>query len=384
MLIITACRTPIGRTAGRLSKISDVRLLALAFSEAVRRIQKVDVAIDSVYAGCCFPQEDFNIARKAILRAGLPASIPAATINRTCCSSMEALVQGARQIMLGEAEVVLVGGVENMSNSPQVMKNAIRTARGLINGKLPTFEQISGDLIDEMGISTELLARRFGITRDEQDEYACLSHSRAADAQKKGYFKEEIFPVWDEETDGWFSEDETIISNLSKDVASKEATIFLSDGTLTKLNSSSINDAAAAMVLMSEKAALTYGVEPMGEYKCSGVVGVAPAEMGLAPAEVIQAMLNKSGLRMEEIDGIECNEAFAAQQLICQKKLGWSWDRVNVNGGALALGHPLGCTGIRICTTLLYTMKRNKWNRGIAAMCAGGGMGQGILFEAWN
>ncbi len=381
--MVSACRTPIGRTAGSLSKFKDVQLMALTLNEAIRRINTADLVIDSSYVGSCFPQESYNLARKSTLNAGISVTVPGATINRTCSSSMEAIVQGARQIMVGDANTVLVGGVEIMSSSPHVMRNAIKNARSMVNRELPLLDNIKIDNVDDIGFAIEYLARKYNISRKEQDDYAILSHRRATNAIQLGHFKDEMFPINISEN-GMNAElyyDENVNQGLNELSVSHEKPIFARDGTVTKFNASSINDGASAMVLMSEYAIKKYNIKPLAEYLGSDVIGVSPENMGIAPALVIRNILKKQKLSLKDIDLIECNEAYAAQLLACQKILDYDMEKININGGSIALGHPLGCSGIRICVTLIYTLQRKGYSLGLASMCAGGGMGQVILFR---
>lgn len=382
VFVVAACRAPIGKTVGSLSGFSDVELMSLAFQEVTRRLGNIDVNIDGVYVGCCFPQESYNLARKALLAAGILDSVPGATVNRTCCSSMEALIQGARQIMVGEADVIAVGGVENMSRSPHVMKNAIKSARARAGGGLPAMKDARISTIDDVGLAVELLAHKLGIGREEQDAMACMSHRKAALAAKNGVFEREKFPVTvcNNGNNTLFFEDENVMPEITLSAMAGEEPVFLSDGTVTRLNSSSVNDGVAAAVLMSEKAAGEYGLEPLAEYLYSETVGVSPQDMALAPVNAISGLLQHKNLKLDDIDLIECNEAYAVQFLACQKLLDWDAEKVNVNGGSIALGHPLGCTGLRICITLIYAMLQRQVPVGLAAMCAGGGMGQSVLF----
>lgn len=383
VVIVSACRTPIGKIPGSMSNIKDTYLMQLAFREAINRIGLNKSNIDGVYTGCCFPQEKYNLARKALLQSGMPDIIPGVTINRTCCSSIEALVQGARQIMVGDAEIIMVGGVESMSNSPDTLKNIITRIRASIKGKLPTYDQIGENLIDEMGLTAEILARKYEIGQEDQDEYSYQSHQKATAAQKKGYFAEEIFTVMVDKGDEKisFNEDECINPGLTMEKMSMEPPIFIKDGTITRYNSSPVSDGAAAVILMSEERAKEEGLIPLAEFIASEVVGVSPNEMGIGSAVVIKKLLDKVGLSINDIDLFECNEAYAAQLLACQKLLRWDSQKVNIHGGSIALGHPVGCTGLRLCVTLVYAMNRTKSNLGLAALCAGGGMGEGVLFH---
>lgn len=383
VVIVAANRTPIGKVPGRYSEISDLDLMAKVFEGFLKKTEIEKKIIDGVYVGCCFPAERYNLARKALLRAGLPYDIPGVTINRTCCSSIEALVQGARQIATGDADAVLVGGVESMSSSKDSLKNLFKMVKASMKGTLPVLDDIKGDLTDEMGLATEKLALKFDITRREQDQYALESHKLAETAHKKGLFLKELLSI--EENKGCENDielkDDCIMEGLSYDMLAAEKPLFVKDGTITRFNSSPISDGAAAILLMSLEKCLSEGFSPLVELRCSDVLGVMPEDMGIGPVYVIKRLLKKQSLTLSDIDTIECNEAYAAQMLACGSLLNWNESRVNEWGGSIALGHPVGCTGLRICATLCNRMKQNNYQYGIAALCAGGGMGQGILFE---
>lgn len=380
VFVVAACRTPIGRVAGQLSSVDDTELMALTFKGVLGRLNNKNIFLDGAYVGCCFPQEYYNLARKAIFAAQLSDEIPAVTLNRTCCSSMEALIQGARQIMTGDAEMILVGGVENMSKSPHVMRNAIRNIRAKRDTGLPLYEEMNGNLIDETGICAEITARKYGIKREEQDDAAYESRKRACTAWKNKHFQKEILPVQLGEK-FLLERDEYMQKDYSRSDISGEKPIIFEDGTITKMNASPMSDGAAAMILASETAVEKYGLQPLGEYVSSETIAVPFIDFLISPAIAIEKLLKKNNLSLEKVDLLECNEAFSVQHIICGNILGWDADKVNISGGSVAVGHPLGCTGLRICTTLIHSMIREKGKLGIAAMCAGGGMGQSILFR---
>ncbi|SCY95970.1 thiolase family protein [Alkaliphilus peptidifermentans] len=382
--IVSACRTPIGKTAGSLSNLNDVALMSLTLREVIGRLNiQQGCSFDDVLVGSCFPNENYNLARKTLLAADISYSVPGATINRTCCSSMEALIQGARQIMIGDGDAVIVGGVENMSKSPHVMKNAIRSLRTRTSVGLPSFDEIGENLMDEVGLCAEISARENNITRKKQDQAAYNSYQRAIEAKKKGFFKEETFPVHSDLTsqDIALDHDENIPEGITMEMLQKEEPIFLRDGTITKLNATSINDGAAAMILMSERMVDKLRIQPLVEYVDSKTVGVHYKDFSIAPAHAIDGLLKKNQLDITEVNLIELNEAYASQLLLCKEKMGLNDEKVNINGGSIAIGHPLGCTGLRITTTLIYSMLRLKASIGVASMCAGGGMGQSLLFR---
>lgn len=379
--VSNACRTPIGRAAGSLSGIKDVTLMALAFRELVNRsnIDKHDIS--EAYVGCCFPEEQYNLGRKALIQAGLPHCIPASTVNKTCCSSLEALVQGVRQIQTGDADYVLVGGVENMSRSPHVMKNAIKKARMLANGGLINFEDIHGNLVDDIGVAVELSAKKNGYSKEQQNRVAYESHRKAKKAQESGNFSAEIFEIGVPDSNEKFVADEAINYDINLEEMARESPLFIKNGTITSLNASPINDGAAALLLVSEKAVKGEGLPVMAKIIANACVGVSPDQMIFAPGYAIQKLLSVTKMRLCDIDLIECSEAYAAQVIGTKSILKWDDRKVNINGGSIALGHPLGCSGLRMCTTLVHTMLRENFSNGIVSMCAGGGIGQAVMFE---
>ena len=379
--VVAACRTPIGRIAGSLSNMSDVRLMTFAFEEAVRRTGVPSLDIDSVYVGCCFPQEPYNLARKVVLDSSLPDEIPATTINRTCCSSMEAFIQGVREIMVGDAQTVLVGGTENMSKTPHIMRTMIKKLRAKTNSVLPELHELKEIRADELGICAELSANEHHITREEQDVYAYQSYLKAMEAKEKGYLKKEIFPVEDDNLNIILAEDENIPDYISYDMLQKEEPIYIRNGTITKLNATSINDGSAAMVLMSENKVKELGIHPMAEYVDSESVGTPYREFAIAPKIALENLMKRNDLTINDLDLIEYNEAYAAQALLANELIKKHSKIINVNGGSLAIGHPVGCTGLRICVTLLFAMQRLNLRIGAASLCGGGGVGQCVLFR---
>lgn len=379
--VSSACRTPIGKIAGSLSEINDVKLISLAMRELIKRSDINVNDISEVYVGCCFPEEQYNLGRKAVIQAGLPYHIPASTINKTCCSSLEALVQGVREIQAGDADYVLVGGVENMSRSPHVMKNAIKKARMLAKGEFINFEDVHGNLIDDIGVAVELSAKKYGYSKKQQDRVAYESHRKARIAQESGKFIAEIFEVVIPGSNEKFVKDETINYDINLEEMEKENPLFIKGGTITVSNTSPINDGAAALLLVSEKEVKNRGISVMARITANACVGVNPDEMIFAPAYAIQKLLAEKKMKLQDIDLIECSEAYAAQVIGTKSILQWEDQKVNVNGGSIALGHPLGCSGLRMCTTLVHTMLRDNYSNGIVSMCAGGGMGQAVMFE---
>ncbi len=384
VVVVSAYRTPIGKVPGSLSPMSDVKLMAYCFNEIIKKTGIDASKIEDAYTGCSFPEERDNLCRKAILAGGLPQTIPGSTITRTCASSMEALAQGAYKVMVGDSEIVLVGGVEIMSKSSYALSFFKKGIKAAMKNQLPSYEQVMSTLEEnEMTYLAEMMGRKFGISRREQDEYTFASFEKARSAQKNCFFNDEIIPVETVENDGRyvFKEDELILEDPVFEDFENAHPLFINDGNISRYNSAPIGDAAAAVILMSERRAKQEGLKPIAQIHKMGVVGVVPEKLGLGTVEVVNSILKRTGLSVEDIDLFECNESFAAQAIVCQRLLGIKPERMNVNGGSLSLGYPVGCTGLRICVTLLHEMKRRSSMYGMAAICAGGGMGQGILFK---
>jgi acetyl-CoA acyltransferase len=337
--------------------------------------------VQDVVLGCAMPEAEqgLNIARNAVFVAKFPNVVPGETINRFCASGLQAIVHAGLQIQAGLADIAIGGGVESMSMVP-MGGNKVSLNPALMDGYPESY--IS------MGHTAERVAARFNVTRAEQDAFAARSHERALAAIGAGRFNDEIVPVKARVFEGaavgelTFSVDECPRAGTTSDVLAKLPAVFKQHGTVTAGNSSPLNDGAAASLLLSEKKAQELGVKPLGRLRGFAVAGVDPDIMGIGPVPAIQKLLAQTGLGIKDIDRFEINEAFAAQAVYCARELGIADDRLNVNGGAIALGHPLGCTGAKLTATLLHELKRSGGRYGIVSMCIGGGMGAAGLFEA--
>lgn len=394
VVIVDGVRTPSGNHGGALRTVLAKDLLALVFKAIVERNRLDPAQINEVIAGCIAqPSDAPNIARVSALMAGIPKEVTALTVARNCNSGMDAIVEAWRRIQLDEGHIYLVGGVESMSNIPYIIKDArwglkIRHSQltdGLWEGLT---DPICGQL---MGRTAENLVEEFGLTRLEQDEFAVQSHKKAFAATRTGKFKDEIVPVeiikkvaGQEVAKEQITQDETINAGLSVQKAAMYPTVFKQGGTVTPANACGISDGASAMLIMSAEKAAELGLKPLAVIRGYGFAGVEPERMGIAPAYAVPKALAKAGLQIGDMDLIEINEAFAAQVIACGRKLEWDWSKVNVNGGAIALGHPVGSSGVRIVVTLAYEMKRRKAHYGIATLCAAGGQGAALVIEGVN
>ncbi len=393
-VILDALRTPIGRYAGALSPVRPDDLAARVLAAAVERNELDASAIDEVYMGCTNQagEDNRNVARMASLIAGLPQEVPGATVNRLCASGLEAVVQAGRQIRLGEADLVLAGGVESMSRAPLVM---LKPERGFPRG--------NGELVDttigwrfinpslaerysteSMGETAENVAERYGVSREDQDAFALESHRRAIAAAEAGRFDHEIVTVDVAQPKGdpvTIHADEGPRPDTSLERLAALKPIFRQGGTVTAGNASQINDGAACVVVTSEERARELGREPLARIVASASAGLDPAVMGIGPVPSTRKALERSGLEPKDIDLVELNEAFASQVLASMRELGFDHDRLNVNGGAIALGHPLGCSGARLIGTLAHELRRRGGRYGVATMCIGVGQGLAAVIE---
>jgi acetyl-CoA C-acetyltransferase len=405
IFLVGAARTPIGRFGGSLKDWTAADLGVAVAKESLRRANTAPDKIDDSIWGCARQAGGGpNVARQITFRAGAPDRVPAFTVNQACGSGLRAIILAAEKILLGRANVVLAGGVESMSRVPYFAEGARWGARmghvDLVDGMYRDGfnDPLSGMV---MGETAEELAKRYEIARDEQDEYALRSQQRAAAAIDAGRFNDEILSLSERagvrgeagatvnphpnplpKGEGKiFSHDEHVRADTSIESLRKLAPVFSKDGTVTAGNSSGITDGAAAVVVMGEKALKESGAEPLARIVDYEIVGVPPEIMGIGPVPATRAILDRQKLSLSDIDLIELNEAFAAQVIACDRDLQFDQDRLNVNGGAIALGHPIGCTGVRITTTLLYEMKRRNAKRGLATLCISGGMGIALLVE---
>lgn len=384
--IVSTVRTAVGKAPrGTLRNVRPDDMGAVAVKGAIAKVQGLEPAlIDDVIFGCSFPEAEqgFNIGRVIAQRAGLPDSVAGLTINRFCASGLQSLAIATGAIMTGQAEVVVAGGAESMSLIPM---------GGHYLAPNPDTIASDPDVYCTMGITAENLARQYQISRQEQDAFALRSHQRAVNAIQKGFFEEEIVPITVNEThyiDGKIQSLETVFQvdegprpDTSLKALAKLPPVFRVGGTVTAGNSSQKSDGAAATIVMSDRMVKELGVQPLGKLLGYAVAGVPPEIMGIGPIEAVPKVLKQVGLTLDDIGLIELNEAFAIQSLAVIRKLGLNEDIINVNGGAIALGHPLGCTGARLTATLLHEMKRRGIRYGLMTMCVGGGMGAAGVFE---
>ena len=393
-VILAAVRTPIGRYAGALKDVRPDDLAALAIAEAVRRSGVTSSLIEDVIMGCANQagEDNRNIARMALLLAGLPEQVAGQTINRLCGSGLEAIRSAAFGIASGEGSFYVAGGVESMTRAPHVLGKApTGFARGEMQLQDTTlgWRFINPRLAEmyypyTMGETAENVAERYGVSRQDQDAFALQSHLRAIDAIDEGRFVEEIVPVEVPEGKGGrrvVSVDEQPRRDTTLSKLEQLKPVFRSGGSVTAGNSSGVNDGAAALVLASRRAAKDAGLRPRARIISSAVAGVDPAVMGLGPIPATRKALERASLTVADLDLVELNEAFASQSLVCIRELGLDPDRVNVNGGAIAIGHPLGCSGARLVTTLLHELERRGGRFGLATMCIGVGQGIAAVIE---
>ncbi|MFN3741367.1 MAG: thiolase family protein [Anaerolineales bacterium] len=385
-VIVSAVRTPVGKARrGGLATVRPDELAALTIRELLRRTPALDPAeIEDVVLGCAFPEgeQGMNMARMVALRAGLPISVPGETINRFCSSGVQAIAHVAYMIMAGDIDVAIAGGSESMSMVPMT---------GYKFSPNPYFAQELPEYYTNMGLTAENVARKYNISRQDQDAFALRSHQRAVKAVESGLFDPELVPVEvevKEFVDGevvtrrfTVRRDEGPRADTNLEALAKLKPAFKEGGTVTAGNSSQMSDGAAAVLIMSMEKAKALGLKPLARFISFAVGGVPPELMGIGPVEAIPKALKKAGLRLEDIDLIELNEAFAAQSLAVIRQLGLNEEITNVNGGAIALGHPLGCTGAKLTTQLVYEMQRRKSRYGMVTMCIGGGMGAAAIFE---
>lgn len=388
VVIASAARTPVGSFGGAFKSVSAVDLGVVAAKEAIARAgikaEDVDEAIIGNVLQAGLGQ---NVARQVILHAGLPETTPAMTINKVCGSGLRAVSLAAQIIKAGDADIVLAGGTESMSCAPFILNDARWGAR--MGEKKLVDEMIKDGLWDafndyHMGVTAENVSKEYDVTRDDQDEIAAISQQRASKARAEGIFDEEIVPVEVKGRKGKVTvvdKDEYIRDGVTKESISGMKPAFIKDGTVTAANASGINDGAAMVIVMSEEKAKELGVEPMAKIASYASAGVDPKIMGTGPIPSSRKAMEKAGWEFSELDLVEANEAFAAQAGAVAKTLGLDMEKTNVNGGAIAIGHPIGASGARILTTLLYEMKRRDAKKGLATLCIGGGMGTALTVE---
>jgi 3-oxoadipyl-CoA thiolase len=393
-VLLDALRTPIGRYAGVLSAVRPDDLAARTIEAVVERNGIDPATVDEVYLGCTNQagEDNRNVARMASLIAGLPHEVPGVTVNRLCASGLEAVVQAARQIRLGEAELVLAGGVESMSRAPLVM---LKPERGFPRGDAQLVDSTIGwrftnprlaasHSTESMGETAENVAERYGISREDQDAFALESHRRAVAAAEAGRYDDEIITVDVPQPKGdpvTIHADEGPRADTSLERLAALRPIFRDGGTVTAGNASQINDGAACVVVTADERARELGREPLARIVSSASAGVDPALMGIGPVPSTRKALERAGLEPKDIDLVELNEAFASQVLASMRELGFDHDRLNVNGGAIALGHPLGCSGARLIGTLAHELRRRGGRYGLATMCIGVGQGMAAVIE---
>jgi acetyl-CoA C-acetyltransferase len=386
--IVSASRTAVGKFGGALKDISPGQLGSVVLTEAMKKARVEPIEIGEVIMGNVLSAgHGQNVARQAAIAAGISNEVPSYCVNKICGSGLKSVVLGAQSIMFGDADVVLAGGVESMSQAPYALKQN-RWGAKMGNDVVVDLMIYDGlwDIFNNyhMGMTAENVAERFNVTRAEQDEFAVISQSRAEAAIKAGKFTEEIVPIEVPQKKGEplrFDTDEFPRSGTSKEVLAKLTPAFKKDGTVTAGNSSGVNDGAAAVLLMSEELAVEKGIEPMAIIKGYGSCGVPPEIMGMGPVSATRKAVGRAGIDLEELDLIELNEAFASQSIAVRRELGLDLDRVNVNGGAIALGHPIGASGTRILVTLLNELKRRAGIYGLTTLCIGGGQGIAMVVK---
>jgi len=387
-VIVSAVRTPVGKAPrGTLKDTRPDEMAAAVIADAVRRVPGLDSReVDDVVLGCALPEAEqgLNVARIAALRAGLPHTVSGQTVNRFCSSGLQAIAIAAEHIMSGFADVIVAGGTESMSLMPGQAGHQFRPNPDLV-AHWP-------EVYISMGLTAENVARAYGVSRQDQDAFAYRSHRRAAEAISSGKFADEITPLtvkrWESDGDGrpkatevTFSTDEGVRYDTSPEALAKLKPVFARDGVVTAGNSSQTSDGAAAVVVMSAEKATRLNLHPLGVFRSFATAGVPPEIMGIGPVDAVPKAVRLAGLSLSEINLIELNEAFAAQTLAVMRQLDLDPETVNVNGGAIALGHPLGCTGAKLTATLLYEMRRRNARYGLVTMCVGGGMGAAGVFE---
>ena len=389
VVIVAAKRTACGKAnKGSLKDIAPDSLGGAVIKSLLQSVPDVKLdMVEDVIIGCAFPEasQGLNMARQIALLGGLPVDVPAMTVNRFCSSGLQTISIAAERIMAGGADIIIAGGVESMSQVPM---------GGYIVRPNPDLVNHQPEIYLNMGLTAENVAKKYKVSREDQDAFAYRSHQRALNAQKNNFFGDQIIPievvqkqVMDDsvvEKKFEFKVDEGPRSDTSPEVLAKLRPVFMAGGTVTAGNSSQMNDAASAVLVMSLDKAKELGIRPMAKYHAFTVTGVPPEIMGIGPVKAVPKVLKKTGLTLEDIDLIELNEAFASQSVAVIRELGFNEEIVNVNGGAIAMGHPLGCTGTKLTTQILHELKRRDKQFGMVTMCVGGGMGAAGIFENLN
>lgn len=387
IVIASAVRTPVGKFLGSFANTSAVELGTIAVKEALKRANIKPEQVDETYFGCVIQSALLpNVARQVSVNAGIPVEKPALTINILCGSGLRAVSMAAQMIKADDADIVVAGGTENMSMAPytsSAMRMGARMGETKMQDTLLNDALVCAFEHYHMGVTAENIAEQWKITREEQDEFACRSQNRAEAAIKSGRFKDEIVPVTIKTKKGEIvvDTDEHPTFGTTMESLARLKPAFKKDGTVTAGNASGINDAASAVVLMSKEKAHELGIKPMAKVLGYATHGVEPRIMGIGPIEASRKALKMANLTVEDMDLIESNEAFAAQSIAVARELKFNMDIVNVNGGAIAIGHPIGASGARILTTLLYEMKKRGSKKGLATLCIGGGMGTALVVE---
>ncbi|MBE6722937.1 MAG: acetyl-CoA C-acetyltransferase [Ruminococcaceae bacterium] len=389
IVLAGACRTAIGKMGGAFVNTETPELATIVVKEAMKRAGIQPEVVDEVILGCVFQGGiGQNVARQAAIYAGIPIETPAFTLNNLCGSGLKSINVAAALIAAGEADIIVAGGAENMSNAPYLLKKA-RFGYRMNDGKI--IDSMIHDGLEDsfhhyhMGITAENVAEKYGITREMQDEFSANSQQKAQAAIAAGKFKDEIVPVEvkQKKKTVLFDTDEGPRAGVTAESLAGLRPAFKEGGTVTAGNASGINDAACAMVVMTEEKAKELGVKPMAEWVGGASAGVDPALMGLGPIEATKKVMTKTGLTVDQMDLVEANEAFAAQSIAVCRDLKFDMSKVNVNGGAIALGHPVGCSGARILTTLMYEMNKRESEYGLATLCVGGGMGVATIVKKY-
>ncbi|MEN8513207.1 acetyl-CoA C-acetyltransferase [Burkholderia sp. RS02] len=388
VVIVSAARTAVGKFGGSLAKIAAPELGATVIRAVLERAGVKPEQVSEVIMGQVLTAgSGQNPARQSLIKAGLPAAVPGMTINKVCGSGLKAVMLAANAIVAGDAEIVIAGGQENMSASPHVLPGS-RDGFRMGDAKLVDTMIVDGlwDVYNQyhMGITAENVAKEYGITRDEQDAFAALSQNKAEAAQKAGRFNDEIVPVLIPQRKGeplQFATDEFVRHGVTAESLAGLKPAFSKDGSVTAANASGLNDGAAAVLVMSAQKAAALGLTPLARIKAYANAGVDPSVMGMGPVPASRRCLERAGWTPGDLDLMEINEAFAAQALAVHKQMGWDTSKVNVNGGAIAIGHPIGASGCRILVTLLHEMAKRDAKRGLASLCIGGGMGVALAVE---